>query len=352
MGAGGRDSWPTNRCMNSTPILFFLLAGASGEPAAPPPAARPAPVETPDEDTPQVQVEVAVPVSAPVLPASAKEDPPPLDVVEPEKAPSVAAKAAIERPLLRVAIKDLEGDVSPLLLQTMTESVVAEVRKLQGLSVIGMAEVRALIEAEAERQYLGCDSESDCMAEIAAALGAELLLIGNISTLGDEHFFSLKRLDQDSGETGATFTKRVKAVGNGEDLLAMVGDAVETLFPSNELRPGQARGVSSELVKRLNPPPLRPWMIGVGGGAAVLAGVVSVSALLVSGLALLEHQELATGAAGSAVEGSALRALEDRGRTADVVAIAAGGAMGVLGAVTVAAAFLATDWYGFGEGLE
>ena len=56
-----------------------------------------------------------------------------------------------------------------------------------------------------------------------------------------------------------TFDKRLE-VGNGEEFLLSVGDAIQTLFSERQNRPGTKRGVSEKAVLRLNPPPIKSWM--------------------------------------------------------------------------------------------
>ena len=58
------------------------------------------------------------------------------------------------------------------------DSLLAELRKLERVSVIGMDEVRAMLDIEAQKQALGCDDDEGCLAEIAGALGAPADIIG------------------------------------------------------------------------------------------------------------------------------------------------------------------------------
>jgi hypothetical protein len=193
---------------------------------------------------------------------------------------SILLLLAVAPPAERVAVYDIQADtalgdrVGPVL----TSSIVAEVRKLRGLSVIGMDEVRAMLDLEAQKQLVGCADDS-CLAEIAAALGVDTVLVGSIARVGDQHFFGLRRIQQTSATVKGQVNQRLER-GNGEEFLGVVGPAIEALFPERELKPGARRGVAPELAVRLNPPPLDPWVfwtgIGVSGAAMAASTVVTV----------------------------------------------------------------------------
>lgn len=177
--------------------------------------------------------------------------------------------------LVHVAVTDLtvEG-VEPRVARIFASSLVYEVRKLERTSVLGYDEIRAMLDVEAERQLTGCTGEeSSCLAEVANALGADIVVVGALTKVGDTHIISLKSIVQDKAVAQGTFNKVVPA-GSGEELLAEVGSAVVELFPHTAVRAGQVRGVSKDIARRLSPPPLpTPVTVGVGAvGIALLAG--------------------------------------------------------------------------------
>jgi len=174
----------------------------------------------------------------------------------------------------RLAVYDLKLDgVDPGTGALVTESLLAEVRKLQGISAIGMDEVRDMLAFERTKDVTGCD-EVTCLAEIGGALGVDDLITGRLSRAGGGHAMLLRRIDQSHAQTLATYNERLQA-GNGEEFLAAVGPAVEQLFPSQPLRPGAMRGVADEVALRLHPPPLPAWSFWTVSAGALAAGAAA-----------------------------------------------------------------------------
>jgi hypothetical protein len=183
---------------------------------------------------------------------------------------SSVARAAPQA--LRVAIPDAEvdGDVESRLKLMLTQSLVAEVRKLEAVSAISADEVRELLAAERQRQLLGCSEDGGaCLAELAGALGADELVATRLAAVGKSYSLSVKRLDGRRFRVIETFTRTVER-RDGEELLALVGPAIQALFPERPLRQGKTRGVAKEVARRLNPPPLPRWVFISTLGAAVL----------------------------------------------------------------------------------
>lgn len=189
------------------------------------------------------------------------------------------ASESVPAKRLRIAVMDLSlagDDVPARTGRIVADNLVAELRKLQNVTVVSMDELRAMLAAEATRQELGCSAEQSCLAEITDALGADVLVVGGIASFDDARVLSLRRLDQGSATASQQVDERLVIAG-GEELLAAVGPAVAKLFPEVALRSGQVRGVPPEIARRLNPPPLPVWStLAVGGlGVAALAGGVA-----------------------------------------------------------------------------
>jgi len=220
---------------------------------------------------------------------------------------------------LRVALADLGvTGVPDTVVSVFTDSLLAEVRKLQRTSVIGMAEVRAMLDMEAARQIAGCADEESCLAELAGSLGADVLLVGTLADLGDATALSLKRIDQRSGTVVGQVNQRLKKA-RGEELLAAIGPAVAELFVDMPLRPGQTRGVAKEAALRLNPPPLPVWTFWTGVGVTAGGALASATA---GGLWLSSHgawRAALEDARTVPTEGRTLKAQEGNVVTAEVV---------------------------------
>ena len=122
-----------------------------------------------------------------------------------------------------------------------TEALLQEVRKLEGVSAIGMDEVQGDARHWVRRQAMGCDADDECLAEIAGALGVDEILTGKLTEQADGRMMVLKRIDQRRAQVRETFDKRLE-VGNGEEFLLSVGDAVYPLSGAPKPSGDQARG--------------------------------------------------------------------------------------------------------------
>ena len=219
---------------------------------------------------------------------------------------------------MRMAVLDLDaGTVDARLARVVTESLVVELRKLERVSVISYDEVRAMLSVEADKQLAGCDEAESCLAEIADAIGADVLITGTLARVGADHVMGFKRIEQTEARAVGSFNKRVPA-GSGEEFLAEIGPAVAELFPDVALREGQTRGVAKEVARRLSPPPLPAWVLPAG---LATSGGLLVAASGAALLQLLSQQEYATLAAGSVrhvVDGGSLVAAGGRAQTAEL----------------------------------
>ena len=245
----------------------------------------------------------------------------------------------------RVAVYDLElMNIPEGMGKIITASLLNEVRKLEGASVIGMDEIREMINFEAQRQAMGCDADEACMAEIAGALGVDEIITGRLAEESDGRSFLIRRINQRRAEVVGTVNKRL-AIGNGEEFLLAVGSAVEELYPNRPNRPGTKRGVAKKVLLRLNPPPITP--------VATLATIgVSVAALALGGtFALLgqnevDHYNTGAGQADGFYSGDGLVPFHDsQGKAESCVMIGnigliAGGAL----ALTSTVMSFFTDW--------
>ena len=256
---------------------------------------------------------------------------------------SIAPASATVPAALRFAVHDIEpNNVEPVLARVTTDALVAELRKLTGVQVVAMDEIRAMLNQEAQKQLAGCSDDS-CLAEVAEALGVDGIIIGTLAQVGDEIVFGVKRINQREAQTVDQFTQRL-AQGDGEACLAAVGPAVEQLFPDMPLRPGAVRGVAPELAMRLNPPPLPRWVFVTTAGAAGGAVLGASAAFLVNGLAYSNAATAAEGSVGGkAVEGaeltgtvSVVRATFWTGVGVSALAVGLGATAGVVA--------LFTDW--------
>jgi hypothetical protein len=204
---------------------------------------------------------------------------------------------------LRIGVSAIEAtDMDPILVKIVEESLLVELRKLQRTNVIGMSEIRRMLDLEADKQTLGCSGDNQsCLVEIADAVGVDTIVVGSLARVGNETVLGLKRIDQRDAKASGT-TRRVPT-GDGEEVLALVGPAVADVFPDVPLRTGETRGVSAETARRLNPPPLPAFVPFALGGVAIVALVATTGAAVLWQVKQAEYKDIA---AGKTIDGSAL----------------------------------------------
>ena len=267
------------------------------------------------------------------------------DVVD-ASAPSAPTNLAQAK---RVAVYDLElQDIGPAIGTVVTDSLVSELRKLEGVSVIGMDEIRDMLSHEANKQFLGCESDESCLAEIAGALGVDDLVTGKLSKAADGHVMLVRRIDQGQAKVVGTFNQRLKA-GTGQEFLLAIGPAVEELYADRALREGKSRGVAEEVALRLDPPPLPPWSFYTVAGLAVAAAAAGG---LFGILANNAESQFNTTAAGSGIiQGKVLVDYENDANNNALLANVSYATAGGL-ALSAAIMFLFTDWHGYGQEIK
>lgn len=95
---------------------------------------------------------------------------------EPQPAPRCEEPPAPTR--VRLLVMDLKtSEQHASSSRSLTQIVAEEAARVSGYDIVSTEEIRAVLDREAQKQLLGCD-ESGCLAEIAGALDAELLVSG------------------------------------------------------------------------------------------------------------------------------------------------------------------------------
>ncbi len=240
--------------------------------------------------------------------------------------------------VVRIAVNDLAvSGVSPRVAQIVAESLVFELRKLDRTTVTSFDEVRQMLSLEAEKQSLGCESNDDCLAQIADALGVDYLVTGTLAKVGDNHVFGLRLINQSAAAAEVSVNK-VLVAGSGAEFLGEVGPAVEALFPTTPLRQGQTRGISAEMAKRLTPPPLSPVILWTAAGTSGALLVGSGVAAVLQNTYQRDYDAIALRAKSDVESGAALVAAGNNAQTAERVGwalLAAGAVTAGLAAATI-----------------
>jgi hypothetical protein len=118
-----------------------------------------------------------------------------------------------------------KGQVPPII----DEYVLTAVHNRVGATVIGPEDVNALIGFEKQKELVGCD-DVNCMAEIAGALGVDLLVVLRVARVEERWATTAKLIDLRAVEVEARTAGFVN--GGSTELLAAVPQIIADLFDS------------------------------------------------------------------------------------------------------------------------
>jgi hypothetical protein len=202
--------------------------------------------------------------------------PPPPPPVEPSPAPS-AEPAARER--VKLLVLDLKAnDVEPTTVKTIQGIVTARLAEYAELEVISGEDMRNLVQLEAERQSMGsCSEEASCMAELADALGAELVVFGSVGALDTARVLNLNLFDSKSAMGLGRIVVQVENVNQmPRKLRPKLHDLLGKYYAKNNLTlpplpPEEPEPAAAVASAPFDPGPW-PWVAAGVGGVLVAAG--------------------------------------------------------------------------------
>ncbi len=175
-------------------------------------------------------------------------------------APSTSSKA-------RVFVLDLQtSSVEPAVVSALTGALVEDLARYTELVVLSKEDVRRAIALEADKQTMGCAEES-CLAEAAAAMGAELALFGEVQRVEGAYVAQLNLLDVASVESRARVSVRG---GTFDELTRAVPGQLRALMTSTYA----ARGWTLPEAPASAGPSALPYVVAGVSGAAAVAGLV------------------------------------------------------------------------------
>ena len=142
-----------------------------------------------------------------------------------------AAKARFKMPegeKLSFAILDLKPTgVSEEIAKNLTQILSAEVKRIEGTSVIGRDDLIAMVELDKEKSLLGCNDDS-CIAELGGALGVDKLIVGNVGKLAESFVITLRLLNARRATVDSRITESFK--GEEDQLIRAVRHASRKLL--------------------------------------------------------------------------------------------------------------------------
>src|ERR1043166_5831753 len=102
---------------------------------------------------------------------------------------------------VRVLVLDFKasGGIEPNVVENITGLAAAILSEDKRLEVLARPDLRSMIDLQVQKRETGCDGTSSCVAELAGALDAKLVVIGNVGYIGSELNLNLVLFDQATG---------------------------------------------------------------------------------------------------------------------------------------------------------
>jgi hypothetical protein len=275
--------------------------------------------------------------------------PPGADAARPSAA---GGPAPGEAGALRVAVPQLSttGGVEPRIAAAFENALVAELRKLEGVASIGMADIKDMLSMEYVRQMMGAQVDDKLYASLGRSLGVDEILAVQLQLTDGTWVLHARRFDMRQAKNLATEQRRLKQE-KGRELLIAIGPLVAGLYPDRALKAGKSRGVSREALLRLAPPPIPLWAFVATAGGSLGAALAGVGYGQLANDARRDYEAAAQRSVQSPVQGGDLKGIErrmdSRARTSNLF-------YGLAGALGLAAGVeaLFTDWHGYRSALE
>jgi hypothetical protein len=206
----------------------------------------------------------------------------------------------------------------------------AQKLEARGIRVITKNQMSAVLGLEQQRRMLSCANESsNCLAELAGALGVEGIITGSLAKLDSGYVLNLNVIAANDAHSIAAFSERAK---NDDALLEQLGRAAE-LFAAR-LRPSarpttdaqvEASGSAGGLQRKA-------WIPAVAGGAATIGAIILFADAASTDSALKSGSSGITDVNGAVSRGNLDQTLGWVCVGVGVAGLAAAGAMFLLGA--------------------
>ena len=97
---------------------------------------------------------------------------------------------------MKIAVLDLSAKgVEKHVAENITEVLLSEIDKLKIYNIMGKSDITAMLGFEQEKQIIGCESDTNCIAEIGGALGVEKIVAGSVGKLGEKYLINVKLIN-------------------------------------------------------------------------------------------------------------------------------------------------------------
>lgn len=196
----------------------------------------------------------------------------------------VEVDGGAKKPSTSVLVLDLKyGDgITKDNAYVMTQEVATELARDTEVRVQTVEDSRVTLGVEAQKQMVGCD-ETSCLAEIAQAMGTDMLLFGRLDRVGDQVTLQLTLLD------AATAQPKERVSAKDKDVASI-------LVRMNSVLLNTKRAINPNVVIEEPPPPLLLYggLAGAGVGAAVMVGCAIAGAIAYAQMTNFEVHSAAT----------------------------------------------------------
>lgn len=206
--------------------------------------------------------------------------------------PLPADAAAVTTKRLKLLVLDVKSasadDIDAGQVETLTAYLAARAARFD-LEVVSSSDIRERIEIEGDKQAIGCDTNTNsCLADIAGALGAELVLSSRAGKLDALYLISLQLFDARASSALARTSVQAWSLAEATPQLGAAID--EMLTKTTGAKPSEPSAAVAPLPKSAVAidGTMRASLL-IGGGATAAVGVVT--ALLGAAPALLYGQK-------------------------------------------------------------
>lgn len=188
------------------------------------------------------------------------------------------------------------AELSPSTFATLTSVITVALGRHENLDVLSSSDVRRAVELEGDKRALGCAEQTSCLAEVAGAMGARLVVFGQLGDLDGELVLTLNLYDSQSASAVGRALERAP---DSRRLAAQLEGAVDRLLARTlsslkagerlrilvlDLEPGAptaAPGPAEAAAATTSSDEPTPWLLyGAGATAGVAVLAVGVGAVL------------------------------------------------------------------------
>ncbi len=130
---------------------------------------------------------------------------------------------------LSFAVFDLTpSGVSKEAAQNLTQILSAEIKRIEGTSVVSRDDLTAMLNLEQDKTLLGCRDDTGCIVEIGGALGVDKLVVGHVGKLSESYVVSLRMIDPREAQVDSRVTELYQ--GTEDQLIRAVRQAGRKLL--------------------------------------------------------------------------------------------------------------------------